>query len=91
MKFKVGDKVIATRVYSCFGKGKIIDIKCENILVEFVTNIKGHDGSTYGCILGKQGHCWWLYEDNLELDVPKKVIPYGIVKFMEDINVKSRR
>lgn len=68
-KFRVGDRVRATR--ESWGTIKAGDLGTvipnlpghHNALVEFDDNVSGHDGGGQG----KDGHCWWLSDDDIEL------------------------
>lgn len=35
------------------------------VLIEFEDYINGHDGNKRGDVRGKNGHCWWLYKEDL--------------------------
>lgn len=66
---KIGD-----RVYNdYYGKGKIINIDKEDILVEFdEPNDELHDGNGFGNVSGKPNHCLWLASFEFEILPPNK-------------------
>lgn len=73
MKFKIGDRVKYTEEAGDAEKkneiGTIINIDKSNdktILIDFDNFIDGHNGN-FGKIQGKDGHCWWCEEKDLEL------------------------
>ena len=69
--WKIGDRVIVveapnTRINVNNGdKGIVIDVRpgTGDVLVQFDKDIGGHDGNGRGSVVGKSGHCWWLYRD----------------------------
>ena len=69
-KFKVGDRVRVTGYRTNLeGKiGTVIDFCGSEIGIEFDENIFGHSCKTFGTkgISGKNGHCAWMIENELE-------------------------
>lgn len=89
--WKIGDRVIVVEApeekniwrlnISTGDKGTIIAKRDGQYLIQFDKDIGGHDG-TFEKPLGKDGHCWWLYEEHsylascaLELKCKCKWIP----------------
>ena len=73
---KIGQRIVLTKeaekLYYAYKRsdfkagmrGKIIyikDILTSRVLIEFDDFINGHDGAGRG----KNGHCWWLYKEDL--------------------------
>ena len=70
MKLKSGSRVKCTEEVGDAKKkneiGTIIDVFCDNYLVQFDNDINGHYGNEITAIKGKDRHCWWCVEKNLE-------------------------
>lgn len=69
MEFKVGDRIVGredSRHYNIKRKeGTIIEIRHNELLVEFDKYINGHDGNWN--VHGKDGHCWHVHQEDIEL------------------------
>lgn len=80
-EFNVGDRVIGKGCWCGFGlhgkTGTIIEKGEWACLVEFDENVGGHNG-TNAKVKGKDGHCWWVLCEDLELiKNPDKLIFKG--------------
>jgi hypothetical protein len=91
MDIKTGDRVkclaeFESNTHIINQKGKVLWVRDETMLIEFDSNVFGHDGN-HDRVTGREGHCWWVKTDLLELlEREVKVIKqYGIVKFMRSI------
>lgn len=75
-QFRVGDRVRAIdmvgelKVKDACGEIILIDTAGKPYLVEFDSDIGGHNGNTE-LINGKRGHCWWCTENELKLEEKK--------------------
>jgi hypothetical protein len=97
MIYQIGQRVRAnivvgkrseTNKHRC---GTILNLRRGEYLIEFDDYIHGHEGNGVGEITGTDGHCWWLRDNDFELEnTHKEIKQYGIVKFMKgEVNVKS--
>lgn len=91
-KFKAGDRVISIKPVGIGERNKGIEgtILCvrntRDILVEFDTDIHGHNGLIYingGKICGQEGHCWWC-ADNMIEKLNKQKGEFKKMEFEED-------
>ena len=82
LKYNLGDRVVALKDQDGAKKGdrgKVIgsylsDItKTNHFCVEFDRFINGHDGNNRRGVKGKQGHCWWFY-DNSKVEEAFKIV-----------------
>jgi hypothetical protein len=85
--FRIGDKVITTKSVDLQKtiQGKIIEIKHEHethqdYLIEFNSFMGGHDGGG----IGRDGYCWWVREQDIELLEKRETKTFGIVKFCKE-------
>ena len=71
MAYEAGDRVIGNGVGNANvenAAGTVLYIKStSNILVEFDTDIRGHDGIHACPVGGKDGHCWYCMANMLTL------------------------
>lgn len=71
--WEIGDRVIVVETpeekniwrlnISAGDKGTVMAKRDGQYLIQFDKDIGGHDGA-FEKPLGKDGHCWWLYEEH---------------------------
>lgn len=85
IEFKVGDRVKCIDSYSpVYNKvGTVICIGAYEIGTEFDEFIGGHtcDG------IGKDGHCWWIYEDDF---LNKNLDSYYDLEIIDTITINQQ-